>query len=54
MWTIAIRQVILWTLVCGLFYPLLVTGLSQSMMAPEANVQDTLQVGQAFAREDYF
>lgn len=38
MWTIAIRQVILWTLVCGLFYPLLVTGLSQSMMAPEANV----------------
>ncbi len=51
---IAIRQVLLWTLVCGLLYPLLVTGLSQSLMARQANAQDTRLVGQAFARQDYF
>lgn len=51
---IAIRQVILWTLVCGLVYPLLVTGLSQSLLARQANAQDTKLVGQAFARKDYF
>lgn len=54
MWTIAIRQVLLWTLVCGLVYPLIVTGLSQFMMGPKANVQDTTLVGQAFAHDNYF
>ena len=50
MWTIAIRQVLLWTLVCGLIYPLLVTGLVQTMMP----AQHPELVGQAFARKDYF
>lgn len=54
MWLIAIRQVILWTLVCGLGYPLLVTGLAQSLMAPQANAQDTALVGQAFTQDGYF
>jgi len=54
MWMIAIRQVLLWTLLCGLVYPLLVTGLSQSLMARQANVRDTNLVGQDFAQKDYF
>ena len=44
---IAVRQVLLWTLVCGLFYPLLVTGLSQSL-------QGQAVVGQAVEGNAYF
>lgn len=47
---IAIRQVLLWTLVCGLLYPLLVTGFAQSLMP----AQHPELVGQGFTRQDYF
>lgn len=47
MWMIALRQIILWTLVCGLAYPLLVTAFGQSF-------HTTAAVGEAFARNDYF
>ncbi|MBN9417947.1 MAG: potassium-transporting ATPase subunit C [Candidatus Eremiobacteraeota bacterium] len=47
MWMIAVRQVLLWTLVCGLLYPLLVTGLSQSISGQAV-------VGQAVEGKAYF
>ena len=47
MWSIALRQVLLWTLVCGLAYPLLVTGLCQSF-------QPAVVVGQAVEGQQYF
>jgi K+-transporting ATPase ATPase C chain len=47
MWMIALRQIILWTLVCGLAYPLLVTAFGQSFHI-------TAAVGEAFTRQEYF
>lgn len=47
MWLIAFRQMVFWTLLCGLVYPLLVTGLCHSYHPSAA-------VGEAFARKDYF
>lgn len=47
MWLTAVRQVFLWTLVCGLIYPLLVTGLSQSIHVQAA-------MGQAVEGKSYF
>lgn len=46
----AIRQVLLWTLVCGLFYPLVVTLLAGSLPAPQARQL----VGEDFTRKEYF
>jgi K+-transporting ATPase ATPase C chain len=46
----AIRQVLLWTLVCGLFYPLAVTLLAGSLPAR----QPRQLVGEDFTRQEYF
>ncbi|MBX3172279.1 MAG: K(+)-transporting ATPase subunit C [Candidatus Eremiobacteraeota bacterium] len=50
----AIRQLLLWTLVCGLLYPLLVTGLAQAMLSRQANGQVKGLVGQDFSQPGYF
>ena len=56
----AIRQLLLWTVVCGLLYPLLVTGLAQTVLARQANGSMLANghgsplVGQAFTRPGYF
>ncbi|MBS2036531.1 potassium-transporting ATPase subunit C [bacterium] len=47
---IAIRQILLWTLVCGLLYPVGVTLLAGSLPAPQARQL----VGEEFARDGYF
>ena len=56
----AIRQILLWTVVCGLLYPLLVTGLSQALLSPQANGSmlasghGSSQIGQLFTKPGYF
>ena len=48
MWSIAIRQVLLWTVLCGLVYPLLITALSQPLHIKVATT------GQAFSKPGEF
>ena len=48
MWSIAIRQVLLWTVLCGLVYPLLITALSQPLHIKVATT------GQAFTKPGEF
>ena len=56
----SIRQLLLWTVVCGLLYPLLVTGLAQLAIAPQANGSMLANghgsplIGQNFTRPGYF
>lgn len=56
----ALRQLVLWTVVCGLLYPLLVTGLAQGAMSHQANGSllanghGSALVGQAFTKPGYF
>ena len=56
----AIRQILLWTVVCGLLYPLLVTALSQAVLSPQANGSmlagghGSRLVGQSFTKSGYF
>lgn len=56
----AIRQLLLWTLVCGVLYPLLVTVLAQGAFNSQANGsllpdgRGSRQVGQAFSQPGYF
>ena len=50
MFLVALRQIILWTLVCGLLYPVSLTVLAGSLPAPRASQL----VGQDFVGPDYF
>jgi K+-transporting ATPase ATPase C chain len=56
----AIRQLIFWTVTCGLLYPLLVTGLAQLLLSPQANGsmlangRGSHLVGQHFSQPGYF
>ena len=57
---IGIRQLLFWTVVCGFIYPLVVTGVAQMLLGPQANGSmlpnghASRLVGQSFTKPGYF